>query len=118
MRSPESQRNLTILITCKLVHEDWTKKVTFNILNPPGGHVFQPTMTIFKYWKINVTSRVKNALHPGGHVFLSNRTYFELVQNNIETHVLTKFHEYWTKYVASRFHEDWTTYVASRVFTR
>ncbi|KAH3896634.1 hypothetical protein DPMN_020812 [Dreissena polymorpha] len=76
-----------------------------------------------KGWKINVTFRVKNALHPGGHVFfLSNRSYFELVQNNIETHVLTKFHEYWTKYVASRvltkFHEDWTTYVASRVFTR
>ncbi|KAH3873456.1 hypothetical protein DPMN_036691 [Dreissena polymorpha] len=54
---------------------------------PPGGHVFSPIMTIFKLvrdiYKIdtkNVTSR--------------------------KTHVLTKFHE------------DWTKNVTSRVFTR
>ncbi|KAH3894305.1 hypothetical protein DPMN_018461 [Dreissena polymorpha] len=30
-------------------HEDWTIHVTFKVKNapPPGGHVFQPTRTIF-----------------------------------------------------------------------
>ncbi|KAH3801317.1 hypothetical protein DPMN_154965 [Dreissena polymorpha] len=168
-------------------HEDWPINVA-NIDNcpppPPGGHVFQQTITIFKPtqaivrtnvqikfhkdWIINVTSRVKNATPPcnhvfklistifelspdiimltrktarphGGHVFHSTGTIFELVQDFIGTHVLTKFHEDWTKNVTSRvltrktatppgghvfqptgtiFKYHWTKNVTSRVLTR
>ncbi|KAH3769097.1 hypothetical protein DPMN_170344 [Dreissena polymorpha] len=59
---------------------------------PPGGHVFQPTGTIFELFHdnrtINVASRVltrKNALAPGGHAFQPTGTIFELIQDNIET---------------------------------
>ncbi|KAH3824936.1 hypothetical protein DPMN_126796 [Dreissena polymorpha] len=92
---------------------------------PPGGHVFQPTGTIFvlvqdiigthvltkfhEDWTKNVTSREltrKTATPPGSHVFQPTGTIFELVQDIIETHVLTKFHE------------DWTINVTFRVLTR
>ncbi|KAH3887479.1 hypothetical protein DPMN_011496 [Dreissena polymorpha] len=88
-------------------HEDWPINVA-NIDNcppPPGGHVFQQTITIFKLtqdivrtnvqikfhkdWIINVTSRVltrKNATPPCGHV----------------SNILTKFHEHWTTNVTTR----------------
>jgi len=42
------------------------------------------------------------ATPPGGHVFHSTGTIFELVQDIIGTHVLTKFHEDWSKNVTSR----------------
>ncbi|KAH3751177.1 hypothetical protein DPMN_185726 [Dreissena polymorpha] len=114
------------------VHEDWPINVA-NIDNcppPPGGHVFQQTITIFKltqsivrknvqikknatppcghfheHWTTNVTSRVltrKTAPPHGGHLFHSTGTIFELVQDIIGTHVLTTFHEDWTKNVTSR----------------
>ncbi|KAH3801979.1 hypothetical protein DPMN_155644 [Dreissena polymorpha] len=59
-------------------HEDGTINVTSRVLTrtnapPPGGHVFQPTRTIFEH-----------------------------IQDIIRTHVLTKFHEDWTIYVASK----------------
>ncbi|KAH3717210.1 hypothetical protein DPMN_059991 [Dreissena polymorpha] len=164
-------------------HEDWPINVA-NIVTtppPPGGHVFQQTITIFKltqaivstnvqikknapspcghfheHWTTNVTFRVLtrfyNTVKPykencpphGGHVFHSTGTIFKLVQDIIGIHVLTKFHEDWTKNVTSRvltrktatppgghlvqdiigthvltkFHEDWTKHVTSRVLTR
>ncbi|KAH3867877.1 hypothetical protein DPMN_031014 [Dreissena polymorpha] len=70
-------------------HDDWTKKCGFKSVNKekcsaPGGHVFQPTATIFKlvqdiigtnlltkfhdHQTINLYIR-KNVLLPGGHVF-------------------------------------------------
>ncbi|KAH3877550.1 hypothetical protein DPMN_001424 [Dreissena polymorpha] len=92
---------------------------------PPGGHVFQPTGTIFelvqdiigtilvtKFHKdqtINVASRVltrKNAPPPGGHVFQATEIMFDLIQDIIGTNLLTKFHD------------DRTINVASRVLTR
>ncbi|KAH3706469.1 hypothetical protein DPMN_065855 [Dreissena polymorpha] len=118
-------------------HEDWTKIVTSRVLTRfyyshigksathPGGHVFQPTGTIFELvqdfigthvttkfhadWTKNVTSRVltrKTATPAGGHVFQPTGTIFELVQDIIETHVLIKLHE------------DWTINVTFRVLTR
>ncbi|KAH3801596.1 hypothetical protein DPMN_155252 [Dreissena polymorpha] len=57
------------------------------------------------YWTKNGTSTVltrKTATPPGGHVFQPTGTIFELVQDIIGTHVLTQFHEYWTKNLTSR----------------
>ncbi|KAH3796200.1 hypothetical protein DPMN_149768 [Dreissena polymorpha] len=77
----------------------------------------------------------------GGHVFQPTGTIFKLVQDIIGTNLLTKFHEDQTTNVASsvltrfnyshiamyikkntnlltKFHEDWTINVASRVLTR
>ncbi|KAH3780392.1 hypothetical protein DPMN_158206 [Dreissena polymorpha] len=109
-------------------YKDWTKNVTSRVLTrfyyshimktamPPGGHVFQPTGTIFKLVQDiigthvltkfhedgpkNVTSRVltrfynshiwKTSTPPGGHVFQPTGTIFELVQDIIGSHVLTK----------------------------
>ncbi|KAH3696962.1 hypothetical protein DPMN_084444 [Dreissena polymorpha] len=99
--------------------------LTRKTATPPGGHVFQPTGTIFELvqdiigthvltkfhedWTKIVTSRVltrKTATPPGGHVFQPTGTIFELVQCIIGTHVLTKFHE------------DRTINVTLRVLTR
>ncbi|KAH3809188.1 hypothetical protein DPMN_137549 [Dreissena polymorpha] len=93
---------------------------------PLGGHVFQPTETIFKLvqdtigtnllnkfhedWTINVASRLftglKNALLSGGHVFKATVTIFQLVQYIIGTNLQNKFHD------------DLKINVASRVLTR
>ncbi|KAH3874442.1 hypothetical protein DPMN_037686 [Dreissena polymorpha] len=51
-------------------------------------------LTKFQNWK--------TATPPGGHVFQPTGIIFELVQDIIGTHVLTKFHEDWTKNVTSR----------------
>ncbi|KAH3894186.1 hypothetical protein DPMN_018343 [Dreissena polymorpha] len=103
---------------------------------PPGGHVFPPIMTIFELirdiYKIdakNVTSRV----------FTSFFLLFKYKGNDSphgghKTHVLTKFHEDWTKNktapppgghvfspigtIFELFHNDWAKIVTSRVFTR
>ncbi|KAH3886893.1 hypothetical protein DPMN_010906 [Dreissena polymorpha] len=75
-------------------YKDWAKNVSSRLFTcfhyihiektapPPGGHVFPPIMTIFELAK-NVTSRVK-------------------MTPPLKTHVLTKFHEDWTKNVTSR----------------
>ncbi|KAH3812802.1 hypothetical protein DPMN_141241 [Dreissena polymorpha] len=67
---------------------------------PPGGHVFQPTGTIFKpiqdYIRTHLLTNVltrKNAPPLGSHVFQANVTIFEVVQDFIETNLLTKFHD-------------------------
>ncbi|KAH3811196.1 hypothetical protein DPMN_139602 [Dreissena polymorpha] len=73
----------------------------------PGGHVFQPTGTIFKLFLD--TSRVltrKNGQPPCDHVFQPTGTIFELVQYIIVTNLMTKFHD------------DWTINVISKVLTR
>ncbi|KAH3699179.1 hypothetical protein DPMN_074133 [Dreissena polymorpha] len=75
---------------------------------PPGGHVFQPTGTIFKLLQgiirtnlltkfhedqaTNVASIVEMALPPGSHVFQATRTILELVKDIIGTNLLTLFH--------------------------
>ncbi|KAH3781508.1 hypothetical protein DPMN_159338 [Dreissena polymorpha] len=66
-------------------------------------------------------------------VFLPIRTIFELNRHIQKTHVLTEFHEDWTKKcdflknclapwrpsnVLNKFHDDWAKMVTSRVFTR
>ncbi|KAH3892399.1 hypothetical protein DPMN_016516 [Dreissena polymorpha] len=89
---------------------------------PPGGHIFQPTQTIFKLVQdiirmnkfhedriINVACRVltrKNALPLGGHVFKATGTIFKLVQDIIGTNLQNKFQD------------DRKINVASRVLTR
>ncbi|KAH3821530.1 hypothetical protein DPMN_123294 [Dreissena polymorpha] len=140
-------------------HEDWP----INVDNSVNKTTAPPPPLFHKDWIINVTSRVltrkkchaplrpyiissniltkKTAPPHGGHVFHSTGTIFELVQDIIGTHVLTKFHEDWTKNVTSRvltrktatpswrpyiigthvltkFHEDRTINVTSRVLTR
>ncbi|KAH3776780.1 hypothetical protein DPMN_178213 [Dreissena polymorpha] len=101
-------------------HEDWAKNVSYRLFTcfyyihiektapPPGGHVFPPIMTIcelirdiYKIIANNVTSR-ENDPPSGGHVFLSIRTIFEHNRHTQKTHVLTKFHEDYTKNVTSR----------------
>ncbi|KAH3695306.1 hypothetical protein DPMN_082763 [Dreissena polymorpha] len=83
---------------------------------PHGGHVFQPTGTIFQLVQeiikanlltkfhdertINVASRVlgrKNAPPRGGHVFQPTGTICELVKHIIKMNHLTKFHDDRTK---------------------
>ncbi|KAH3721800.1 hypothetical protein DPMN_064747 [Dreissena polymorpha] len=71
-----------------------------------GGHVFQPTGTIFKVIQdiigMNLLTKI-NAPPFGSHVFQANVTIFELILHIIETNLLTKFHEDWTINVASRY---------------
>ncbi|KAH3694491.1 hypothetical protein DPMN_081931 [Dreissena polymorpha] len=130
-------------------YEDLTINVTLRVLTrkmlsppSPGGHVFQPTGTIFKLvqdiigtnlvTKVLTTHRKKTG------------TIFELIQESIRTNVLTKFQNDWTikiifrvltrfyyshirkkpapwwPYIIetdllSKIHENGTIYVASRV---
>ncbi|KAH3835764.1 hypothetical protein DPMN_109125 [Dreissena polymorpha] len=106
-RSPNDTKNVTSRVkktppgghetnALTKFHEDWAKNKT---APTPGGHVFQMITTIFKLAK-NVTSRVPPP--PGGHVFLTIQTILKLNHGIQETNVLTKFHEYWAKYVSSR----------------
>ncbi|KAH3858120.1 hypothetical protein DPMN_100739 [Dreissena polymorpha] len=107
---------------------------------PPHWKPYQSSDQISEDWTINVASRVltrKNSppLVAIGHAFLPIRTIFELNCHRKKTHVLTKFHEHWTKNVTSRtifelvqeinktnvstnFHDDWAKIVTFRVFTR
>ncbi|KAH3770059.1 hypothetical protein DPMN_171338 [Dreissena polymorpha] len=84
-------------------HEDWTINVASRVLtrnnSPPLWWQFHDDR------KINVTSRVltrKMTPSPSGHAFLPIQTVFELNCHIQKTHVLTKFHEHWTKNVTSR----------------
>ncbi|KAH3727626.1 hypothetical protein DPMN_053565 [Dreissena polymorpha] len=121
-------------------HDELTINVTFTLLTrkngPPPGCNFHQDQTIHD------TFRAKNALPPGGHVFQPTVTLSTL-QDIIEINLLTKFHDDQKIIVASRmikrdqnhfeliqdiirakfnvltkFHEDWTINVASRVLTR
>ncbi|KAH3880497.1 hypothetical protein DPMN_004412 [Dreissena polymorpha] len=103
-------------------HEDWTINVASRVLTrknaPPLFHDDR---------KRYVTSRVLTS----GNALLLILTIFQLNCHIQKTHVLTKFHEHWTKNVTSRgftyinetsvltkFHDDWAKIVTSRVFTR
>ncbi|KAH3847894.1 hypothetical protein DPMN_090229 [Dreissena polymorpha] len=112
-------------------HEDWAKNYIHieKTAPSPGGHVFPPIMTIFELvrdiYKIdakNVTCKLPPP--PWRPFFLPIRTIFELNRHIQKTHVLTKFHEDWTKKyvnetnVLTKFHDDWVKIVTSRVFTR
>ncbi|KAH3848215.1 hypothetical protein DPMN_090574 [Dreissena polymorpha] len=95
--------------------------------------MFLPTFML-----VNTLAAAKNAQPPGGHIFQATGTIFELVQDIIGTNLLTMFHDDRTIIMASRvltrknatllwrpyrieinlltkFHKDWTINVASRV---
>ncbi|KAH3711099.1 hypothetical protein DPMN_070599 [Dreissena polymorpha] len=97
--------------------DQWKQKNT----QPPGGHIFQATGTIFELVQdiigtnlltmfhddrtIIMASRVLTRKMPqplGGHVFPPTGTIFKLIQDIIETNRLTKFHDDRTINVASR----------------
>ncbi|KAH3884653.1 hypothetical protein DPMN_008639 [Dreissena polymorpha] len=65
--------------------------------------IFELVRDIYKIDAKTATSR-ENAPPPPpcGHAFLPIRTIFELNRHIQKTHVLTKFHEDWTKNVTSR----------------
>ncbi|KAH3689976.1 hypothetical protein DPMN_191131, partial [Dreissena polymorpha] len=67
----------------------------------PGGHVFQPTGTIFKLVQDIIGTNLVTKPY-----FSRTGTIFELIQESIRTNVLTKFHN------------DWTINVIFRVLTR
>ncbi|KAH3893543.1 hypothetical protein DPMN_017691 [Dreissena polymorpha] len=105
------QQTITIFkLTQAIFPNDWIINVTSRVLTrknatPPCGHFHE-------HWTTNVTSRARfhhtvkpykeNCPAPCSHVFHLTETIFELVQDIIGTHVLTKFHEDWTKNVTSR----------------
>ncbi|KAH3841034.1 hypothetical protein DPMN_114493 [Dreissena polymorpha] len=91
-----------------IFHEDWTMNVASRVLTrlltrknapPRGGHVFQPTSTIFELVQdiigMNLLTE-KNTPPLGSHVFQANVIIFELIQDNNKTNLLTIFHEDWT----------------------
>ncbi|KAH3808301.1 hypothetical protein DPMN_136654 [Dreissena polymorpha] len=130
----------------KMFHEDPTVNVASTVLTRQIFMTLNGRQTIdkmsFRLTK-NVT-KYKTAPPPGGHVFPPIWTIFELNRHIQKTHVLTKFHEDWTKNVTSRvftcfhyihieksapppgghvFSPIWTIFglakiVTSRVFTR
>ncbi|KAH3835341.1 hypothetical protein DPMN_108692 [Dreissena polymorpha] len=65
----------------------------------PGCHTNLLTK-IHEDWTINVASRPWY-IHPGGHIFQPTGTIFELIQDIIGTNLLTKFHDDRTIHVAS-----------------
>ncbi|KAH3827963.1 hypothetical protein DPMN_129909 [Dreissena polymorpha] len=82
---------------------------TINVASREFTRKNSPSLVAIYHWdkssdqfhddrKINVTSRVLTS----GHAFLQIRTIFELNCHIQKTHVLTKFHEHWTKNVTSR----------------
>ncbi|KAH3794799.1 hypothetical protein DPMN_148338 [Dreissena polymorpha] len=90
-------------------HEDWTINVTFGPYMyyekcpNPGGHVFQPTRTIFELvqdiigtillTKVHKDRTINVASRPNGcHVFQPTRHIIEFAQVIIRTNLLTKFH--------------------------
>ncbi|KAH3891929.1 hypothetical protein DPMN_016039 [Dreissena polymorpha] len=80
--------------TCKLCFTDVaypnTSATTQKTAPPPCGHAK------------NVTSRENDPPPPGGYAFLPILTIFKLNRHIQKAHVLTKFHEDWTKNVTSR----------------
>ncbi|KAH3742166.1 hypothetical protein DPMN_048902 [Dreissena polymorpha] len=131
-------------------HEDWTMNVVSRVFT--------------RFYYSHIYSHLRKNVPPlDSHVFQANLTIFKLIQDIIgtnlltkknapplgshERHVLTKFHEDWTKNVTSRrklprplatifspiwtilelvrdinvstkFHDDWANVVTFRVFTR
>ncbi|KAH3816137.1 hypothetical protein DPMN_117646 [Dreissena polymorpha] len=90
---------------------------------PPVGNVFPPIMTIFelvrdiyknRYSGIYASIRervnklfllykyMENAPPPGGYVFYRSESFLNSTVISEKHHVLTKFHEDWTKHLTSR----------------
>ncbi|KAH3782899.1 hypothetical protein DPMN_160822 [Dreissena polymorpha] len=119
-------------------YEDLTINEKCSAPPSPGGHVFQPTGTIFKLVQDIIGTNLYKAIEK------KTGTIFELIQESIRTNVLTKFHNDWTINVIfrvfntfyyrhirkkpapwwpyiietdllSKIHENGTIYVASRV---
>ncbi|KAH3776792.1 hypothetical protein DPMN_178225 [Dreissena polymorpha] len=78
-------------------HDDWAKIVTsrVNIAQPPGGHVFQWTQTVFELNQHIIKTNILTKLHEdwASNVTSTVFTSFELGRGIIGTNVLTKFHE-------------------------
>ncbi|KAH3834185.1 hypothetical protein DPMN_107504 [Dreissena polymorpha] len=84
------------------------------INRPPGGHESNVLTKFHEDWAKNVSSRLFTCFHyihiektvppPGDHVFPPIMTIFELAKNvtSRKSHVLTEFHEDWTKNVISK----------------
>ncbi|KAH3716716.1 hypothetical protein DPMN_059444 [Dreissena polymorpha] len=96
-------------------------KTIFELIQDIMGQIFRPPALLYKC--------KENDPPPIGHAFLPIQTIFELNRHIQKTHLLTKFHEHWTKNVTSRgektapppggqFHDDWAKIVTSRVFTK
>ncbi|KAH3876262.1 hypothetical protein DPMN_000100 [Dreissena polymorpha] len=103
----------------------------------PGGHVFQPTETIFQLIQdiieTNLLTTVltrKTAQLPCAHIFQPTETIFELVQDIINTNPENKMYYYSHTMknapppgdiigtnLLTKFHENRTIHVASRVLT-
>ncbi|KAH3815607.1 hypothetical protein DPMN_144135 [Dreissena polymorpha] len=98
---------------------NWTINVTFGPYmyyekcRNPGGHVFQPTRTIFELiqdiigtillTKVHKDRTINVASRPNGcHVFQPTRNIIEFAQVDIRTNLLTKFHADRTIHVTSR----------------
>ncbi|KAH3844640.1 hypothetical protein DPMN_086899 [Dreissena polymorpha] len=83
-------------------HEDWTINVASRPYKEkfpaPGGHVFKATKNIFEL----IQDIIGTNLQTYSHAFLPIQTILELNCHIQKTHVLTKFHEHWTKNVTSR----------------
>ncbi|KAH3876276.1 hypothetical protein DPMN_000115 [Dreissena polymorpha] len=81
-------------------HEDQTLNVASRTINvasrekcpAPGGHVFKATKTIFELIQDIIGTNLQTKLHDDRKINVTSR----------KTHVLSKFHEYWTKNVTSR----------------
>ncbi|KAH3863692.1 hypothetical protein DPMN_026682 [Dreissena polymorpha] len=107
-------------LKCKLIREDWTKKVTSRTINvasrvltrenapPHCGHNFQQPEPFWKSFKISLqqifyySHIMKNAPPHGGKVFQPNQTIFKILQDIIGTNFLTKSYEERTINVTSR----------------
>ncbi|KAH3694142.1 hypothetical protein DPMN_081581 [Dreissena polymorpha] len=110
---------------------------------PPGGHVFQPTRTMFELVQyimginllttfhddrtINVNSRVKHAPAPGGQFFSTHRNHSQISVNkkNAPTKGGHVFQPTVTDFelvqdftnLLTKFHEDRTINISSNVLT-
>ncbi|KAH3866169.1 hypothetical protein DPMN_029226 [Dreissena polymorpha] len=86
------KRNPKLATICSsyIRYSDWTKHVTIRVKKAPrsGGHVFQPTETIFE-----LLHTIFMAFRVLTRFYYSIGTIFELVQDIIRTNILTKFHE-------------------------
>ncbi|KAH3699082.1 hypothetical protein DPMN_074036 [Dreissena polymorpha] len=130
----------------KKFHEDPTINVASTVLTRQIFMTHNGRQTIDKrlFKCFHYIHIEKTAPPPGGHDFPPIWTIFKLNRHIQKTHVLTKFHEDWTKIapppgghvfspiwtifelvrdinetnVLTKFHDDWAKIVTSRVFTR
>ncbi|KAH3866087.1 hypothetical protein DPMN_029139 [Dreissena polymorpha] len=109
-------------------HEDWTIKVTLKVKNTSPPVFTRKNAPPTDIIGTNLLTK-KNTPPPGGHVLQPTQTIFELVQDIIGTYLLTMFHDDWIRNMAFRIltrknaPPPWRSYiitinVSSRVLTR